>query len=254
MCYPTALVIHKTWHQTLDPHTYSFNQMFLCNTVGTTNKKIVTNDSSSASGGILLVALACFFLVDLVLMMTPTWTRSAHQHHCCLSWCLSISGSAGLGRSLRRWGLEYTPMAVVILITIPQLHNSFHPMFPTDHCRFVSILRRKVRRRSVYVYGHLSFDVAFSCSTLMCSGVGDLSVWRLECFSSNLVHLYKRYGAKWVTCIRAFDDRDDFSANQVMCNSGFGCAERQILFSDEKYSRQQWGYRTFHCICSFPAA
>ena len=35
-------------------------------------------------------------------------------------------------------------------------------------------------------------------------------------------------------CIRAFDARNDFPADQVMCNSGFGYAERQILFSDMK--------------------
>ena len=32
-----------------------------------------------------------------------------------------------------------------------------------------------------------------------------------------------------------FDVGNDFSANQVMCYSGFGFAERQILFSDVKY-------------------
>ena len=37
------------------------------------------------------------------------------------------------------------------LITISQDNHSFHPMFPTDHCRLVSIFRRKVRWRSEHV-------------------------------------------------------------------------------------------------------
>ena len=35
-------------------------------------------------------------------------------------------------------------------------------------------------------------------------------------------------------CISVFDVGNDFPANQVMCYSGFGFAERQILFSDVK--------------------
>ena len=38
------------------------------------------------------------------------------------------------------------------LITISQYNHSFHPMFPTDHCRLVSTFRRKVRWRSEHVY------------------------------------------------------------------------------------------------------
>ena len=64
--------------------------------------------------------------------------------------------------------------------------------------------------------------------------VCDWSVWRLKCFSSNLVHLNKRYCVKWVTCVRAFDLGNDFPAYQVTCYSGFGLSERQILFSDVK--------------------
>ena len=70
------------------------------------------------------------------------------------------------------------------LITISQDNHSFHPMFPIDHCRLVSIFRRKVRWRSEHVYTriteHLSFDVAFICSTLTHCGVCHLSVWRLK--------------------------------------------------------------------------
>ena len=65
--------------------------------------------------------------------------------------------------------------------------------------------------------GHMSFDVAFICSTLPHCGVCDLSVRRL----------------KWEVSY-AFDAGNDFPANQVTCFSGFGLAERQILFSDVK--------------------
>ena len=114
------------------------------------------------------------------------------------------------------------------LITVIQLHHSFHPMFPTDHCRFVYIFCRKVRWRSK----HVQWTPVVWCNVqLQYSKV----LWRLWLERmALLVHLYKRYRAKWVTCIRAFDVRNDFLTNQVTCNSCFGCAERQILFSDDK--------------------
>ena len=120
------------------------------------------------------------------------------------------------------------------LITISREDHSFYPMFPTDHCRRVPIFRRKVRWRSNTYDGHLSFDVAFTCSTMMRCGVYDLIVWRFKCFSSNLVLRYERFCGKWVTCVRAYDVGNDFSAYQVSCYNGFGFAERQILFSDGK--------------------
>ena len=42
------------------------------------------------------------------------------------------------------------------LITISQDNHSFHPTFPTDHCRLVSIFRRKVRWRSEHVYARIT--------------------------------------------------------------------------------------------------
>ena len=51
-----------------------------------------------------------------------------------------------------------------------------------------------------------------------------------------------------------FDVGNDFPANQVMCYSGFGYAERQILFSRREIdSRRQWGYGTCYGD-SFPTA
>ena len=41
------------------------------------------------------------------------------------------------------------------LITISQYNHSFHPMFPTDHCRLMSF-RRKVRWRSEHVYTRIT--------------------------------------------------------------------------------------------------
>ena len=42
------------------------------------------------------------------------------------------------------------------LITISQDNHSFHPMFPTDHCRLVSIFPRKVRWRSEHLYTRIT--------------------------------------------------------------------------------------------------
>ena len=42
------------------------------------------------------------------------------------------------------------------LITISQYNHSFHPMFPTDHCRLVSIFHWKVRWRSEHVYARIT--------------------------------------------------------------------------------------------------
>ena len=57
-------------------------------------------------------------------------------------------GAMGRGRCTlpRQWSL----------ITISQDNHSFHPMFPTDHCRVVSIFRRKVRWRSEHVYTRIT--------------------------------------------------------------------------------------------------
>ena len=57
--------------------------------------------------------------------------------------------------------LQSTPQLITLpgqwsLITISQYNHSFHPMFPTDHCRLVSIFRRKVRWRSEHVYTRIT--------------------------------------------------------------------------------------------------
>ena len=104
------------------------------------------------------------------------------------------------------------------LITSSQLHHSFHHMFPSDHCRLMSIFHRKVRWSSVHIYnGHLLFDVVFSC-TLRCLWLESIT-FKMFFGSSNLVHLHKHYNAKWVTAASAvqnvrycFPTRNRFTA------------------------------------------
>ena len=44
--------------------------------------------------------------------------------------------------------------------------NIFDHMFPTDHCRLMSIFHRNEDGAPSTYNGHLSFDVAFNCNTL----------------------------------------------------------------------------------------
>ena len=84
----------------------------------------------------------------------------------CVVWCDILSVSKVPTTLPWQWSL----------ITISQENHSFQPMFPTDHCRLVSIFRRKVRWRSSTYNGYLSFDVAFIWSTLTRCDVCYLSV------------------------------------------------------------------------------
>ena len=58
----------------------------------------------------------------------------------------------------RLYILNYTPMGVVIHNHLPRkpLISSYYNMFPTDHCRLVSIFRRKVRWHSEHVYTRIT--------------------------------------------------------------------------------------------------
>ena len=100
--------------------------------------------------------------------------------------------------------------------------------------------------------GHLSFDVWFICSTLTRLGVFWLERMTFKCFSSNLVHLYKRYCGKCVTCIRNVWRWKWFS-----CQSSYVLQRLRLavtsntVFRREIDSRRQWGYRTLHGV-SFP--
>ena len=130
-----------------------------------------------------------------------TWHSSMQ---CYWKWCMNIIHSRSLFLGAQTASSQITDVHTLMchnstvqhtlpwqcsLITISQDDHSFYPMFPTDHCRRVPIFRRKVRWRSNTYDGHLSFDVAFTCSrpTMTRCGVYDLMAWRFKCFSSNLV-------------------------------------------------------------------
>ena len=68
----------------------------------------------------------------------------------CLSVCLNIYPGY-LSHICNLWTATTLP-GQWSLITISQYNHSFHPMFPTDHCRLLSIFRRKVRWRSEHLY------------------------------------------------------------------------------------------------------
>ena len=117
------------------------------------------------------------------------------------------------------------------LITISQENDWFHHYVPD----WPLPPRVYIQSESEMALQHVSrIPVVWRSVHLLYSDVCGWSVWRLKCFSSNLVHLHKRYRGKWVTCIRAFDVGNDFPAYQISCYSGFGLSEGQILFSDMK--------------------
>ena len=126
--------------------------------------------------------------------------------------------------------ITYTPMAVVTDNDLPRepLISSYVPDWPLPPRVYI---QSESEMALQHVYGT---PVVRRNVHLQYSDVCVWSVWRLKCFSSNLVHLHKRYRVKWVTCIGAFDVGNDFPANQISCYSGFGLSERQILFSDVK--------------------
>ena len=121
------------------------------------------------------------------------------------------------------------------LITISQDNHSFHPMFPTDHCRLVFYIPLEcemVLPARIYAYNrHLSFDVAFICSTLTHCGVCHLSVWRLKWEVSYVHHSVWRW--KW------FFYQSNYVLQQLML-----CRMSDTVFQREIDSRRQWGYGT----------
>ena len=117
----------------------------------------------------------------------------------------------------------YTPKAVVIDNYLPRqpLISSYVSDWPLPPRVYIPLENEMALRARIYAYNrHLSFDVAFICSTLTHCGVCHLSVWRLKWEVSYVHQSVWRW--KWFFC------------QQVMCYSGFGFAERQILFSDVK--------------------
>ena len=96
-------------------------------------------------------------------------------------------------------------------------------------------------RARIYAYNrHLSFDVAFICSTLTHCGVCDLSVWRLKWEVSYVHQCVWRW--KWFSC------QSSYVLQRLRL-----CRTSDTLFRREIDSRRQWAYG----ICygdSFPAA
>ena len=120
------------------------------------------------------------------------------------------------------------------LITISQDNHSFHPMFPTDHCRLVSIFPESEMALGARIYAynrHLSFDVAFICSTLTHCGVCHLSVWRLKWEVSYVHQSVWRW--KWF-----------FSQSNYVLQRLKLCRTSDTVFRREIDSRRQWGYGT----------
>ena len=96
-------------------------------------------------------------------------------------------------------------------------------------------------RARIYAYNrHLSFDVAFICSTLTHCGVCDLSVWRLK-WDVSYVHL-RVWRWKWFSCQSSY-----------VLQRLWLCRASDTVFRREIDSQRQWGYGTCYGD-SFPAA
>ena len=96
-------------------------------------------------------------------------------------------------------------------------------------------------RARIYAYNrHLSFDVAFICSTLTHCGVCDLSVWRLK-WEVSYVH-QRVWRWKWFSC------QSSYVLQRLRL-----CRTSGTVFRREIDSQRQWGYGTC-CGDCFPTA
>ena len=89
-----------------------------------------------------------------------------------------------------------------------------------------------VLRARIYAYNrHLSFDVAFICSTLTHCGVCDLSVWRLKW---GVIYVHQRvWRWKWFSC------QSSYVLQRIRL-----CRASDTVFRREIDSQRQWGYGT----------
>ena len=81
------------------------------------------------------------------------WTKAlykGHKYKNMLCYVIQYNFQGQLGNVWRTLPRQWS------LITISQDNHSFHPMFPTDHCRLVSIFRLKVRGRAQHVYTRIT--------------------------------------------------------------------------------------------------
>ena len=97
--------------------------------------------------------------------------------------------------------LWYTPKAVVIDNHLPRqpLISSYVPDWPLLPRVYIPLESEMALRARIYAYNrHLSFDVAFICSTLTHCSVCHLSVWRLKWEVSYVHQSVWRW--KWFFC------------------------------------------------------
>ena len=130
--------------------------------------------------------------------------------------------------------LPYTPKAVVINNHLPRqpLISSYVPDWPLPPRVYIPSESEMALRARIYAYNrHLSFDVAFICSTLTHCGVCHLSVWRLRWEVSYVHQSVWRW--KWFFC----------QSNYVLQRLRL-CRTSDTVFRREIDSRRQWGYGT----------
>ena len=130
--------------------------------------------------------------------------------------------------------LSYTPRAVVIDNNLPikPLISSYVPDWPLPPRVHIPSESEMALRARIYAYNrHLSFDVAFICSTLTYCGVCDLSVWRLKWEVSYVHHRVWRW--KWFSC------QSSYVLQRLRL-----CRASDTVFRREIDSRRQWGYVT----------
>ena len=129
---------------------------------------------------------------------------------------------------------KYTPKAVVIDNHLPRqpLISSYVPDWPLPRRVYIPSESEMALRARIYAYNrHLSFDVAFICSTLTHCGVCHLSVWRLKWEVSYVHQSVWRW--KWFFC----------QSNYVLQRLRL-CRTSDTVFRREIDSRRQWGYGT----------
>ena len=130
----------------------------------------------------------------------------------------------------------YTPKAVVIDNHLPRqpLISSYVPNWPLPPRVYIPSESEMALRARIYAYNrHLSFDVAFICSTLTHCGVCHLSVWRLKWEVSYVHQSVWRW--KWFFC----------QSNYVLQRLRL-CRTSDTVFRREIDSRRQWGYGTWY--------
>ena len=118
---------------------------------------------------------------------------------------------------------------------------SYVPDWPLPPCVYIPSESEMALPARIYAYNrHLSFDVAFICSTLTHCGACDLSVWRLK---REVSYVHQRvWRWKWFS----------YQSSNVLQRLWL-CRASDTVFRREIDSRRQWGYGTCYGD-SFPAA